>query len=148
MFCHHFFRGQPLTISGFAISGLSFIAGIAFTDVFAGSGESKLLTLTDQASTTYCEQYTDETVHYLLTQGTPDDVTMMENAVGYRDDGQWTIDSETLGSQPGNATNEYVVHVRCTWNTPIEELNFPAELQYRMILDSEQKTVLSVEDAN
>jgi len=104
--------------------------------------------LLDKGSETYCQQYTDEMVNYFLTRGTPPDVTMMENAVGYLEDGQWTIDSETLVSNPGADKNEVIVDVRCTWTTPVEDLNGPVELKYKMRVDPETSTIVSVEDAN
>lgn len=104
--------------------------------------------LLDAGSTRYCKDYTDEFVQYMLTRGTPDDVTMMENAVGYRDDGQWVIESETLASNPGANDNEVIVDVRCTWTTPVEQLNGPVELKYKLSIDPDTGTIVSVEDAN
>lgn len=140
------FAHTSLLLPRLTVTALSMMAFTVASGAIANSDDSPMPALIDQASKTYCQQYTDEFVNYMLTQGTPDDVTMMENAVGYLDDGQWTISSETLDTESGGSQNEFIVQVRCTWTTPIEQLNAPAELQYRTVLDLDQNTVLSVED--
>jgi len=155
------FRGTPIRFS--AMSGLDTfkllstqtllacvfsLALVADGDASKKSVANAIEGLLDEGSTTYCKDYTDEFVQYMLTRGTPDDVTMMENAVGYLDDGQWIIDSETLGSSPGADDNEVIVDVRCTWTTPIDQLNAPVDLKYRMRIDPDTASIVSVEDAN
>ncbi len=131
-----------------AVTFVAYAVCAPLFNAFAESNDAATQALLEKASSTYCKDYTDETVNYLLTQGTPDDVTMMEYAVGYLEDGQWKIDSKTLSSSSGDVDGEFVVQVRCTWTTPIEELNAPVDLQYKAVIDRQTQTVISVEDAN
>jgi len=75
----------------------------------------------------FCQQDARETANYLLTQGTPDDVALMEEAIYMLDTGEWQIvtDISDAVAQESSASSDGIWRVSaiCTWKTPVADLN-------------------------
>jgi len=86
----------------------------------------------------FCELDARETANYLLTEGTPDDVELMEEAVFMLDSGDWQIVTDVSDSvaQESSASTDSLWHVSaiCTWKTPVADLNgsYDVELEIRL----------------
>lgn len=90
----------------------------------------------------YCHEDARETAQYLLTQGTPDDVDLMEQAVGMLDTGEWLVIADIVrpsqrsvdSKHAGSGDSAWKVDAACSWKTPFVELDGRYEFELEIVL--------------
>jgi len=100
-----------------------------------------------QAAEQYCQDDARETAEYLLTQGTPDDVQIMEEAIVMLDNGEWLVFAEPQGPaeliptadslHAGADGTVWLMALSCRWQTPLTDLNGQYEFELEVLLSAD-----------
>lgn len=101
-----------------------------------------------RAASDFCLDDARETANYLLTQGTPDDVELMEAVIDMLDTGEWQISADVhrpIVPAPGSGDAAledamWLIGTTCRWKTPVADLNgdYDVELEVTLTPDGQE----------